>query len=245
MKEWIYGRNPVYEVLNAGRRHPFVLHVKKGTKVKDRLGDILQLSKEKNLPILWVLQQDLDVINKNHQGVALQVSGYPYANLQQILDLADERMEPPFILILDTLQDPQNLATLIRTAEIVSVHGVLLPLRRTVTITPAVVNASSGATEHLLISQVNLAQAIERLKKENIWIVGLEGSPEAQPPEQINLNGAIGLTVGSEGSGMRKLVRNSCDVLLRLPMKGKVESLNAAIAGSIGLYLAWGARGYQ
>jgi 23S rRNA (guanosine2251-2'-O)-methyltransferase len=142
-------------------------------------------------------------------------------------------------LILDTLQDIQNLGTLLRTAEAVGVHGVLLPLRRTATITPAVVNASSGASEHLLIAQANLAQSIEHLKDENLWIVGLEGSPSAREAGDVRLDGALALVVGSEGEGMRELTRKSCDVLMKLPMVGKVESLNAAVAGSVALYLAF------
>ena len=150
-----------------------------------------------------------------------------------------------FFLILDTLQDPQNLGTLLRTAEAVGVHGVLLPQHRAVGITPAVVNASSGACEHLPIAQHNLAQAIDEFKKENIWVIGLEGGPEAQPLGELRLDSAIALVVGSEGEGMRHLVRASCDALLSLPMIGKVESLNAAVAGSIALYMVWQARGFS
>jgi 23S rRNA (guanosine2251-2'-O)-methyltransferase len=114
-----------------------------------------------------------------------------------------------------------------------------------VTVTPAVVKASSGASEHLLITQTNLARAIQNLKEENIWFIGLEGRPEAQPPGEIDLGGAIALVVGGEEDGMRSLVRNSCDFLMRLPMRGKIESLNAAVAGSVALYLVWNARGFQ
>ena len=147
------------------------------------------------------------------------------------------------MLILDVLQDPQNLGTLLRTAEAVGVHGVLLPFRHTATVTPAVVNSSSGATEHLLIVQVNLAQAIQQLKEENIWVIGLDAGPEAQPLNQVSLDGPLALVIGGEGSGMRTLVRKSCDGLMRLPMRGKVESLNAAVAGSVALYFAWQQRG--
>jgi 23S rRNA (guanosine2251-2'-O)-methyltransferase len=159
-----------------------------------------------------------------------------------MLNLAKERGEAPFILILDALQDPQNLGTLLRTAEAVGVHGVLLPLRQTATITPAVVTASSGASEHLLVGQSNLAQAMDILVENNLWLIGLDGGPESQPLEQVNLKGPLGLVVGNEGQGMRRLVREKCDVLLRLPMRGNIESLNAAVAGSVALYLALGAR---
>jgi len=133
---------------------------------------------------------------------------------------------------------------LLRTAEAVGVHGVLLPLRRTATVTPAVVNASSGATEHLLIAQTNLAQGISILKDHGIWIVGLEGDSSAQEAEKVRLDGSIALVVGNEAEGMRRLVKESCDVLMRLPMRGQVASLNAAVAGSVALYLAWQARGF-
>ncbi|MFN2152594.1 MAG: 23S rRNA (guanosine(2251)-2'-O)-methyltransferase RlmB, partial [Anaerolineales bacterium] len=139
-------------------------------------------------------------------------------------------------------QDPQNLGTLLRTAEAVGVHGVVIPLARTAQVTPAVVNASSGASEHLLIAQANLSQVISTLKEEGLWIIGLEGSAEASTASQIRLDGPLGLVVGSEGEGMRRLVRESCDLLLQLPMRGQIESLNAAVAGSIALYLAMQAR---
>ena len=172
----------------------------------------------------------------------LQASGYPYRGITEIFELAAQRQEPPFVLLLDTLQDPQNLGTLLRTAEAVGVHGVIIPLAHTAQVTPAVVNASSGASEHLIIAQSNLSQAITALKDEGLWIVGLEGSPEASTPSQIRLGGPLGLVVGSEGQGMRRLVRQSCDLLLQLPMRGQIKSLNAAVAGSIALYLALQAR---
>jgi 23S rRNA (guanosine2251-2'-O)-methyltransferase len=245
MREWITGRNPVYEALQAGRRQPFQLVIAQGAQEKGRLDEIIQLSARKKLPLERAPRQRLDALGNGHQGVALEVSGYPYCALQDILDLADQRQEQPFVLILDTLQDPQNLGTLLRTAETVGIHGVLLPLRHTVTVTPAVVNASSGASEHLLIAQVNLALAMSTLKEADVWIIGLEHGPEALPPDQVRLDGALALVVGSEGQGMRALVRDSCDLLMRLPMRGKIASLNAAVAGSIALYLAWQARGFR
>jgi 23S rRNA (guanosine2251-2'-O)-methyltransferase len=244
MKEWIYGRNPVYETLRAGRRLFFNLWAAEGVQEKGRLAVVIRLGREKGVPVQFMPRHKLDEINTHHQGVVLQVSKYLYHTIEDMLALAAERGEPPFFLILDALQDPQNLGTLLRTAEIVGVHGVLLPLRQTATVTPAVVNASSGASEHLLIGQVNLAQAITRLKEKDLWVVGLDGGEDAQPPDRTNLKGAIALVVGNEGQGMRRLVRESCDMLLRLPMRGKVDSLNAAVAGSVALYLAWGAQGY-
>jgi len=245
MSEQIIGRNPVYEVLRAGRRQPAHLLIAQGAQEKGRLAQIIQMCKSGDIPFEYVPRKHLDAFGAGHQGVALQASEYVYCDLQDILDLSVQRSEASFILLLDTLQDPQNLGTLLRTAEIVGVHGVLLPFRRTATVTPAVVSASSGACEHLLITQVNLAQAIDRLKEADIWVVGLEGGPQAQPPGRVRLDGPIALVVGSEGEGMRPLVRNSCDLLLRLPMRGEIDSLNASVAGSVALYLAWQARGFR
>jgi 23S rRNA (guanosine2251-2'-O)-methyltransferase len=242
MKEHIYSRNAVYETLKAQRRQVFQLFVAQGVKERGRLEQIISLAHQRKIHVQRVSRPKLDNIHRQHQGVVLQASGYPYRGLIDILSLADERGEDPFLLLLDTLQDPQNLGTLLRTAEAVGVHGVVIPKARTAMVTPAVVNASSGASEHLLITQANLAQAIASLKNKGVWIVGLEGSPDAKNPSQIQLDGPLGLVIGSEGQGMRQLVRNSCDLLLQLPMYGKIESLNAAVAGSIALYLALQAR---
>ncbi|MDD2696417.1 MAG: 23S rRNA (guanosine(2251)-2'-O)-methyltransferase RlmB [Anaerolineales bacterium] len=244
MREWIYGRNPVYETLRANRRRVFRLMVAQGAQEKGRLADALRLARSKRLPIESVLHGQLETLAPGSQGVALEAGVYPYSDPDQILGTADELGEPPFLLVLDALQDPQNLGTLLRTAESVGVHGVFLPLRHAVAITPAVVNASSGASEHLLVAQANLAQVLQRLKAAGVWVVGLEDSPEAMLPEQVDLRGPLAFVIGSEGAGMRRLVRSSCDWLMRLPMRGRVESLNAAVAGSIALYLGWQARGY-
>jgi len=243
MKEWLYGRNAVYETLRARRRQPFRLRLAQGVESKGRLAEIIKLGAERRLPLERVPRASLDQLSDGHQGVALEVSPYIYSDLSLILKTASRLDEAPFILVLDALQDPQNLGSLLRTAEAVGVHGVLLPLRQTATVTPAVVNASSGASEHLYVAQVNLAQAIGALKSAGVWVIGLDAGAGAQPPEKVRLDGPVALVVGSEGSGMRELVRKSCDILLRLPMRGQVASLNAAAAGSIALYLALQARG--
>ncbi|HSQ17351.1 MAG TPA: 23S rRNA (guanosine(2251)-2'-O)-methyltransferase RlmB [Anaerolineales bacterium] len=243
MKEWLYGRNAVYETLRARRRQPFRLRLAQGVELKGRLAEITKLGAERRLPVERVPRANLDQLSDGHQGVALEVSPYIYSDLSLILKTASRLDEAPFILVLDALQDPQNLGSLLRTAEAVGVHGVLLPLRQTATVTPAVVNASSGASEHLYVAQVNLAQAIGALKSAGVWVIGLDAGAGAQPPERVRLDGPLALVVGSEGSGMRELVRKSCDMLLRLPMRGQVASLNAAAAGSIALYLALQARG--
>lgn len=245
MKDWIWGRNPVYEALRAGKRKAFQLRLAKGIKSDGRVGEILRLADRKAVPVSQVARDSLDGLSRNHQGVALHLDEYPYADLSQILELAKQRNEQALVLILDTLKDPQNLGTLIRTGELVGVHGLVLPLRRTATVTPAVVNASSGASEHLLICQANLAQTITQLKENGIWVVGLEGGEEAQPPDKVDLGGPLAVVVGSEAEGMRHLVKTSCDFLLQLPMRGRIDSLNAAVAGSVALYLIWQARGFQ
>ena len=249
MKETLYSRNAVYETLRVKRRQPFSLEIAEGVKEKGRLGEILQIAKERKIPIKRVPRGRLDRLKANHQGVALEVSGYPYADLTEIFELAEERDEPIFVLLLDTLNDPQNFGTLLRTAEVVGVHGVVIPLARTVGVTPAVVNASSGASEHLLVAQANLSQAITALKDAGAWIIGLDQNGETvgtiHTPSgtgESSLQGPIGLVVGSEGEGMRPLTVKSCDILMKLPMKGQIESLNAAVAGSVALYLAYLAR---
>ncbi|MBT3338341.1 MAG: 23S rRNA (guanosine(2251)-2'-O)-methyltransferase RlmB [Anaerolineae bacterium] len=242
MKEFIYGRNPVYEALRAKRRQFYQLLVSETAKEKGRLAEIIQMAQAQRVKVLRAPRTRMDKIAMNSQGVALEVSSYPYHHVADILDRAEARGEAPFVLILDTLQDPQNFGTLLRTAESVGAHGVVIPLARTAEITASVVNASSGASEHLLIAQANLVQAIGLLKEAGAWIIGLEGSEQAQSPEAIRLDGAIGIVVGSEGKGMRPLVRKSCDLLMKLPMQGEIESLNAAVAGSVALYLAYMAR---
>jgi 23S rRNA (guanosine2251-2'-O)-methyltransferase len=239
LKEWITGRNPVLEVLRAKRRHVFRLLVSSGVQEKGRLAEIIHLASARKLSIERTNRQKLDSLGENPQGVALEASGYPYQSLLDIQELGKERGEDLFVLILDLIQNPQNLGTLLRTAEAVGVHGVVLPLRHTASVTPAVVSASAGASEHLVIAQANLAQAIASLKEAGIWVIGLEASQDAQPPERVRLDGPLALVVGSEGEGMRPLVRQSCDLLLGLPMRGKVDSLNASVAGSIALYLAY------
>jgi 23S rRNA (guanosine2251-2'-O)-methyltransferase len=212
---------------------------------KGRLAEILGMAEKKKIPIERVQRQRIDSFGAGNQGIALETSSYPYSDLAEIFQQASNRGESPFLLILDTLQDPQNLGTLLRTAEAVGVQGVVLPLRRTATVTPAVVNASSGASELLLIAQSNLAQAIDRMKEQGIWVVGLQGDPPAEEVDAVRLDGPIALVVGNEGEGMRQLVRDSCDVLMRLPMRGRVASLNAAVAGSVALYFAWQARHFS
>ena len=242
MREWVTGRNPVYEVLRARRRHVFRLVLARGLKIEGQLTESLLLAKLRGLTAEEAPRDRLDALSSHHQGVALEVSEYPYAALEDLIQNAKKQDEPPFFLLLDLIQDPQNLGTLLRTAEAVGIHGVIIPSAQAAQITPTVVHASSGATEHLLIAQYNLAQAIAKLKAQDVWVYGMDEAPRSRTPAQLRMDGGLALVVGNEGSGLRELVRKNCDELLRLPMRGKIESLNAAAAGSIALFLARQAR---
>ena len=237
MKETLYGRNPVYESLRAGRRHAARLLRAEGLRPSARLASIEDLCRQRAVPVQTVRREQLDRLAAAHQGLALETGAYPYASPEQILSRSESGAAPPFLLILDSLQDPQNLGTLLRTAEALGVHGVCIPGRDSARVTPAVVSASSGASEHLLIARVNLVKFIREIKEREVWVVGMQPGQESREPEEIDLSGPIALVVGSEGQGLRRLVRESCDHLMRIPMSGRVESLNAAVAGSIALYL--------
>ena len=238
MTETLYGRNAVYESLRAGRRKAYKLTLARGMRQSDVVDQILALARQAGVGIQRVDRHQLDQVGDvNHQGVALEVARYPYAGLDEILSQAKSADEAPLLLLLDVLKDPQNVGTLIRTAEAVGVHGVVIQRRRAVGITPSVVRASSGAVEHLPVAQVtNISRTIEQLKEEGVWVAGLEATPEAEIAYETDLTGALAMVVGSEGKGMRRLVRERCDFLVRLPMQGRVASLNASVAGSVALY---------
>ena len=245
MTELIYGRNAVREALRAQRRVPQRLLVANGAQITGTLADAVAQAKEQNIPVEMVDKRLLEsrLHGLNHQGVILECSEYPYSDLDDMLSLAKARNEMPFILLLDHLQDPQNLGTLLRTAEIVGIHGVIIPGRRAAEITPSVVNASSGAVEHLHIAVVtNLAQSIEKLQKHGVWVVGVEDDEKAQYYDQADLNMPLAVVLGSEGSGMARLTRERCDFMVKLPMHGQIQSLNVAVAGSVVLYHALHAR---
>lgn len=243
--ETLFGRHAIHEVLRAARRKVYKITIAEGAGERATLAGILELAKKNDVSVRRVKRQLLDEQCGHHQGVAALVSPYPYVKIESILAQATKRKEPPLVLLLDTIQDPQNLGTLLRTAEAVGVHGVIIAHRRGARITDAVVRSSAGASEYLLIAALNLPQAITKLKKNGVWIAGIERSAEARLLGEADLRGPLGLVVGSEGTGMRRLVRESCDFILRLPMRGKIDSLNAAVAGSIALYEIWRARGYD
>lgn len=239
MKEWISGRNPVYEVLSAHHRDSFRLLVADSAKIEGKLAQIIDLAKKYRLSITKVPRKQLDQMGENHQGVALETAGYKYSDIHEIIASAQKREEPLFVLMLDMIQNPQNLGTLVRTAAAVGMHGIIMPQAKAAGVTPAVVHASVGATEHIRIAQMNLSQAIDILHDEGLWIIGLEGGDGTQMVQPKRLGGPLGIVVGNEGEGLRQLTRKACDELAALPMSGQVESLNAATAGSVMIYLAY------
>ena len=239
MRETLYGRQAVRESLRAGRRTPYRLVLMDRVLSMPIIEEIEALAEAANVPLDRVSRHEMASLvgDENHQGVALEVSGYPYASLYDMLDAVEARGDTPLFLLLDLVQDVRNLGSLMRTAEAAGVDGVLIQGRRAAGVTPGAVNASSGAVEHLLVAQVtNLSQAMERLKETEVWIAGLEDVYGAQLYTASDLTVPLGIVVGSEGKGLRRLVRERCDWLMKLPMHGEINSLNASVAGSITLY---------
>jgi 23S rRNA (guanosine2251-2'-O)-methyltransferase len=238
MRETLYGRNAVYEALRASRRAFYKLTLAEGIRETDVVDQIVDVAEQAGVPIEHVDRYALERFgNFNHQGVLLEASEYPYESLDELFDIAAADDEPPLFLLLDLLKDPHNVGSLLRTAEAVRVHGIVIQKRRAVDITPTVVHTSVGAVEHLRVAQVtNLVRAMDWLKEQRVWIAGLEALPGAQPYHEADLADALAVVVGSEGKGMRRLVREACDFLVQLPMRGAVTSLNASVAGSVVLY---------
>ena len=243
--EILYGRHAVHEALRARRRKLYTLNVVEGSKQSGLVAEAIELARRAQCRIQQVDKRQFEraLPDVNHQGLALEASPYVYASLEQALDQAKQRQEAPLLLILDHLEDPQNVGALLRTAEAMGVHGVILPDRRSASVTPAVSNASAGAVEHMQVVQVtNIARTQEELKRHNIWIVGLDDRPEAKELLRSDLSSALALVVGAEGNGLSRLAREQCDWLVRIPMAGKIASLNAAVAGSVALVAARSAR---
>ena len=240
MEEIIYGRQPVVELLRAGRRKCSRLCIRRGTKSAPEMDDLFSLAREcgvriDNLDDAWF---DRTLAGAHHQGVAVMCSAYPYASFDDVIGECKGRDDgdPPLWLLLDHIQDPQNLGSLLRTADAMGVHGVVIPKDRAVGVTPTVVRVSAGASEHVSVCmETNLVRSMEVLKEEGIWLSGLEACPEAKPYGEADLDGALGLVVGSEGKGLTRLVREACDFLVSIPLYGHVDSLNAAVAGAIAL----------
>jgi 23S rRNA (guanosine2251-2'-O)-methyltransferase len=251
MSELIYGRRAVLETLRAGRRHFFRLWLEGDPDPQPApvLKEILDRTAAQGLPVRAIkggLFDKLAQQGSHAQGVALEAGEFPYSDTDKILARARRMHEDPFLLILDHVQDPQNLGSLIRTAEAMAVHGIILPERRAAGITPAVSNASAGAVEHMQVAQVtNINRTIDDLKAKNIWIVGLDSGEDVPLLQPAAIERSLALVVGSEGAGLSHLTREKCDLRVRLPMYGQVESLNAAVAGSIVLFLARQARAQE
>lgn len=239
MPDYVWGRNPVLETLRAGRKVKRIL-LAEGQREGPAIASILQETEQRHIAIEIVPRQRLDALSHGavHQGCLAVVEARKYASLEDILAFAQSRQEDPFLLILDAIQDVNNLGSLLRTAEAAGVHGVILPLHAAAEINATVVKTSAGATEHILIAQeTNLTHTIDFLKKQNIWVIGLVGEAKTAY-DSADLTGPLALVVGNEGKGISRLVREHCDVLITLPMHGQINSLNAAVAGSIALYEA-------
>lgn len=246
MREILYGRNAVRETLRARRRHIHRLILAENVKSSPLIDEITELAEKTGTPVQRTPRQKLDQLASGHQGVALEVGAYPTVDMADILHRAAKQGEPPFVVVLDHIEDPQNLGAILRTAEIVGVHGVIIPKQRAAKITPAAVNASAGAAEHMWVAKVpNLVQTLKNLKPHNIWVAGMEDVPAATPYHQANLSGGLALVVGSEGRGLSRLVQETCDFLVKLPMRGKINSLNASVASALMLYEVWRARNFN
>src|SRR6266566_4561644 len=239
MPEYVWGRNPVLETLRSTRRIQRIL-LADGQRDAPAIATILREAERQHIFIETVRRQRLDQLSQGavHQGCLAVVEERKYATLEQILDYASQKNEDPFLLMLDAIQDVNNLGSLLRSAEAVGVHGVVIPVHQAAEVNASVVKTSAGATEHLLIArEINLTRTIDFLKKQNIWVIGLDGEAKKEY-DRADLTGPLALVVGNEGRGISRLAREHCDVLIKLPMRGHITSLNAAVAGSIALYEA-------
>jgi len=237
-EEIIYGLNPVSEALR-GTRKAFELFVA-GTGTDRRLEKLLKLATDKGVPVRKREKTDLSRLcgTEHHQGVALRVEGYSYAELGDILALCRASTEKGLLLVLDGVQDPHNLGAVIRSAACAGVQGVIIPRDRAARITPTVEKASAGAVETVAVAQVvNVAQTLEELKKEGFWIYGAADAA-ADHLYGLDLTGDVVLVIGGEGEGIRPLVRKRCDGLFSIPMRGGVSSLNASVAAGVALFEA-------
>ena len=226
----IVGRNAVREALRAGRDMEKLL-VSRG-EATGSLREILALAREKGVVVQEVDRRRLDEMAENHQGVAALASMYAYSTLEEILALAREKGEPPFLVVLDGITDPHNLGAIVRTAECMGVHGVILPERRAVGLTPAAMKAAAGALEWIKVARVtNLTRALETLKAQNVWTYATD--MDGEDYRRVNFSGGCALVIGAEGQGVSRLVRETCDQVVSIPMKGHIDSLNASVAAGV------------
>ena len=231
----VIGRNAVLELLKSGREIENVL-VAKGER-EGSINHILSLCREKKIVVKNVDRRKLDSLcaGANHQGVAANVPSHEYSSVEDILALAGERGEAPFIIICDEIEDSHNLGAIIRTAEACGAHGIIIPKRRNVGLNFVVAKTSCGALEYMKVARVgNLAQTIDDLKKKNIWVYAAD--MDGQRWDKTDFSGGAALVVGSEGNGVGRLIKEKCDVTVSLPMLGKVNSLNASVAAGIIMY---------
>lgn len=237
--EWIYGRNPVEEALAAGRRTASEIILPPAfPNEDDQLQRIRDEAKARRLVIRTMERNQLDKLTRfgHHQGVALKTTGYPYVGFEEIL-AAVEADENATVIVLDHLEDPQNVGSILRTASAVGVTGVIIPEDRACGITPAVARASAGGTEYVKVAHVvNLVRAMQDFKDAGVWFTGLDWGEDAKTYTDIDFRGRTGLVVGAEGNGISRLVRENCDFIAELPMPGGFESLNAGVATAITLY---------
>lgn len=231
----IIGRNAVSEALRSGRNIDTLLVVR-GER-NGSVGRIISECKEKGVVIKEVDKKKLDFMcgQGNHQGVAAYAAVHEYSSVEDIFALAEERGEPPFIIVCDELEDPHNLGAIIRTAETSGAHGVIIPKRRNASLTWAVGKASAGAVEYVPVARVgNLASTIEELKKRGLWVYTAD--MDGQPWCETDFSGPVALVVGSEGNGVGRLIKEKSDFVVSLPMRGKITSLNASVAAGILMY---------
>ncbi|MBQ5347902.1 MAG: 23S rRNA (guanosine(2251)-2'-O)-methyltransferase RlmB [Ruminococcus sp.] len=233
----IVGRNPVSEAIRSGREIDRIL-VSKGEKNGAVVG-ILAKAKKLGIPIKEVDVKKLDYSSghANHQGIIAYTAVKEYASVDDIFALAQERGELPFIVVLDEIEDPHNLGAILRTAECTGVHGVIIPKRRSAGLSFAVSKASAGAVEYVPVARVtNIAATIEQLKQRGVWIYGADMN--GVDYNKCDFSGSKALVIGNEGKGISRLVREKCDMIVSLPMKGKIKSLNASVAAGVLMYAA-------
>lgn len=227
----ILGRNPVMEALKNEREMEKIL-IAKGTE--GSILKIIGMAKDKKIPIIYSDKAGLDRVagGTPHQGVIAYSSSFAYVELEDILEIARARKEDPFVVILDNLEDPHNLGAIMRTAEATGVHGIIIPKRRAVGVTDVVKRASAGASEYMACAKVaNIVHAIEKLKENGCWIAACDMG--GQPYHKANLKGGLAIVIGSEGSGISRLVKEKCDFTVSIPMVGKISSLNASNAAAV------------
>lgn len=235
-QDQVEGRNAVLELLETGKdiNKIFIL---KGEK-HGSINKIISIAKERKIVIVEVERAKLNKIamSDNHQGVIAIVPPFDYCEVEDILNFAKEKSEKPFILILDGIEDPHNLGSIIRTAETAGVHGIIIPKRRAATVNSTVHKVSAGAVEHVKIARVNnLNETIKYLKENDIWICGTDMDAKNYYYNE-KFDGPIAIVIGSEGFGMSRLVKENCDFLVKIPMKGKITSLNASVSAGIVMY---------